>query len=325
MKNRSLSSSYPLSRSSHHRRRMMIICNNQTVEQCDLSSKQPVNSAPISSTISPSFVENKKLVTPAISSANKQLETSGRKNKATPLSAFIGIRQLLQQSDSLCWVFAGGQTGGKTNVPRDNRPFSHLFAEFLHLGLHRMHDDVVNVELESTEQLLENIEEQVLRFLPDVVSIAPTWNDCIPGRSQRAAYRKRLRNIIEVIRQSNAIPLLQMPYRVDPILQSQLTRLPAYVKMMREVACEKNVPCIDHWEHWKPLCDHPQKLARLLSEDGLYLNDKGNIAAARLMIKRLRIECHLPDWCDYFSLSSQNNPSTQNNPLSQTMAAFSVK
>jgi len=314
----------------------MIICSKQTTEPSHFSSSQPISPDPLPSTVSPSFVENKQvenkqLVAPALSSANRHVEIRERQNKTALLSPFVGIRQLLQQSNSLCWVFAGGQASEKINTLRENRPFSHLFAEFLHLGLHRMHDDVVSVESESTEQLWENVEEQVLRFLPDVVSITLTWNDCIRGRSHRAAYRKRLKNVIEVIRQSDAIPLLQIPYRIDPVLQPQLVRLPAYVKIMREVACEKNVPCIDHWEHWKPLCNYPQKMAQLLSDNGLYLNNKGNIAVARLMIKQLRVECHLPDWCDYFSLSSQNNspsqnsPPPQNNLPSQAMAAFSVK
>jgi len=299
---------------------MTIISSRESVEQSNLPLTTPTDPPSIISPSSPPlFVNQQQASVQVPSSVSKRFSANKphRHNAAIPVSrlpAFTGIRQHLERGNSLCWVFAGDQMSGEAIDSRSSRPFSNLFAEFLHLGLHRLQDDVINVASKSTEHLLENIEERVLRFLPDIVSITLTFNDCQHGRSQRSLFRRRLQNIIEIVRQADAIPLLQTPYRIDPILHPQLIRLPAYVKIMREIASEEDVPCIDHWEHWKPLSDHPQKLAQLLSGDGLYLNDKGNIAAARLIIKRLRIECHLPEWCDDFSLSSQ-----QRSP-SQTMA-----
>ncbi len=296
MRNRSLQLPYPLSRSSRNRRRLMIICG-EAGKDIDSSHSSELNA--------PTFVNENQITTVTVPNPAYQQSQSRSNRSVSRLPLFTGLRRLFQNDDSLLWVFAGdGMTKGLQKMG-EGEPFSNLFADFLHSGLHRLQDDVVNVATttETAEQLFDSIDNRLLRLLPDVVSISLSFNDCIKRRSQQKLFQNRLVNIIETIRQSKAIPLLHTPHRVDLHRNPQLTGLPIYVKTIREIAREEEVPCIDHWEHWKPLSNDRIKLSKLLADDGMHLNAKGNLAVTRLIIKRLRQECGLPKECDIFSKS----------------------
>jgi lysophospholipase L1-like esterase len=75
-------------------------------------------------------------------------------------------------------------------------------------------------------------------------------NDCLLGRSGLRPYCADLLNIIERIRETGSIPLLQTPPAADLAAMPRMEALGEYVEGLRTVAASQDVVLVDHYNDW---------------------------------------------------------------------------
>ncbi len=155
----------------------------------------------------------------------------------------------------------------------------------------RHHDVVINTSshAETAQSLLEDLEWRALRFQPAVVSVMIGLTDVPAGPEGRAEFRKNLEHIIASIRAGEAIPLLHTPPRVDLDRATNHPDLRAYVRLIRDVSRERDVPCVDHWAFWKEVATIEPVGKNWLAADGLNPNAAGHRAMADLLFQLLAI------------------------------------
>jgi lysophospholipase L1-like esterase len=204
---------------------------------------------------------------------------------------FQPLKRLLAGKKPAVWVFAGdGITLGARHTG-GGRNYCEHFAEEIRFGMGRHHDVVINTSshAETVQSLLEDLEWRALRFQPAVVSVMIGLNDAPAGPEGRAEFRKSLEHIIACIRAGEAIPLLHTPPRVDLDRATNHPDLRAYVRLVREVSRELDVPCVDHWAFWKEVATIEPVGKNWLAVDGLNPTAAGHRAMADLLFQLLAI------------------------------------
>lgn len=200
---------------------------------------------------------------------------------------FRRIGRLLEGSTPVTWVFTGDELtqGGTQSAKR--RTFSEIFGERVRLELKRYLDVVVNTGIagDRAVTLAKNLEQRVLRFRPDVVSITLGLNDALRGPAARAEFGKRVGEILEELKAEGAVPLLHVPNRFSLERSPAHADLPAYVELLRTAAREAETPLLDHWTDWR---SHPESRG-WLAEDHVHPNARGHRAMARLLFSALDV------------------------------------
>jgi acyl-CoA thioesterase I len=208
-----------------------------------------------------------------------------------PGTDFQSFKDLLAGKKPVVWVFTGdGITLGARHTGGE-RSYSEHFAEEVRYGMAR-HDDVVintSSHAETAQSLLEDLEWRALRFQPAVVSVMIGLNDAAAGPEGRAEFQKNLEHIIACIRASEAIPLLHTPPRIDLDRATTHADLRAYVRIVRDLSRERDVPCIDHWAHWKEVATIEPVGKKWLAADGINPTAAGHRAMADLLFRVLAI------------------------------------
>lgn len=204
---------------------------------------------------------------------------------------FQALKELLANKKPAVWVFAGdGVTLGARHTGGE-RNYSEHFAEEIRFSLGRHHDVVINTSshAETSQSLLEDLEWRALRFQPSVVSVMIGLNDAAAGPDGRAEFRKNLEHIIACIRAQQAIPLLHTPPRIDLDRAPAHADLRAYVRLVRDLSRELEVPCVDHWAFWKEVATIEPVGKNWLAADGLNPTAAGHRAMADLLFRLLGI------------------------------------
>ncbi len=129
----------------------------------------------------------------------------------------------------------------------------------------------------------------VLRFQPAVVSVMLGLNNAPAGPEGRAEFRTNLEHVVACVRAGEAIPLLHTPPRIDLDRAARHADLRAYVRLVREVSRELDVPCVDHWAFWKEVATIEPVGKNWLAADGLNPTAAGQRAMADLLFQLLAI------------------------------------
>jgi acyl-CoA thioesterase-1 len=204
---------------------------------------------------------------------------------------FQPFKELLTGKKPAVWVFAGdGVTLGARHTG-GGRNYCEHFAEEIRFGIGRHHDVVINTSshAETAQSLLEDLEWRALRFQPAVVSVMIGLNDAPAGPEGRAEFRKNLEHVVACIRAGEAIPLLHTPPRIDLDRATTHADLRAYVRLVREVSRQLDVPCVDHWAFWKEVATIEPVGKNWLAADGLNPTAAGHRAMADLLFQLLAI------------------------------------
>jgi lysophospholipase L1-like esterase len=146
-----------------------------------------------------------------------------------------------------------------------------------------------STQAETSQSLLEDLEWRTLRFRPDVVSIMIGINDATAGHMGRSEFRRNLERIVGCIRAERALVLLHTPPRVDIERLTTHADLRAYVRILRDLARELDVPCVDHWAFWKIAAASGETVNDWLVADGLHPTAEGHRVLAKLLFTRLGI------------------------------------
>jgi acyl-CoA thioesterase-1 len=138
--------------------------------------------------------------------------------------------------------------------------------------------------------LLGELHGRVLRFRPDVTSIMMGMNDCVDGGAGREDYRRNLLALVDAIEARASLLLLHTPNPIRPGSDAERTDLAQYAEIVHEVAAERNVLLVDHYESWMAQeRKRPGALGGWLDADGIHPNAAGHREFARLFFVRLGI------------------------------------
>jgi len=163
------------------------------------------------------------------------------------------IKALLAGKEPVIWVITGDSITHGALHTLGWRSYPEHFAERVRWELGRVRDVVINTGIsgDRVPGVLADLDWRVLQFKPAVVSLMFGMNDCTAGAAGRDKFRADLGTLVERIRASGAIPLLNTPNTVYIANSAGREDLPAYATIVREYAIENQVPLVDHWQHWE--------------------------------------------------------------------------
>jgi len=124
--------------------------------------------------------------------------------------------------------------------------------------------EVINAGIggERTDQALRRLEKDVIARKPNLVTIMYGTNDSYVDKGKDASritvaeYRANLEKLIANLRAAGVKPILMTEPRwgakapLNGVGEHPNLRLEKYVQACREVAKEKNVPLVDHFQIW---------------------------------------------------------------------------
>lgn len=204
----------------------------------------------------------------------------------------IELRSILSSRKPATWVVTGDSITHGAAYTFGFRSYPEHFMERVRWELHRLTDTVINTGLsgDTTDGLLSELHGRVLRFRPDVTSIMMGMNDCADGGAGREDYRRNLLALVDAVEARASLLLLHTPNPIRPDADAERTDLAHYAEIVREVAAERNVLLVDHYESW--MAQEQKRAGALrgwLDGDGIHPNAAGHREFARLCFVRLGI------------------------------------
>ena len=208
-----------------------------------------------------------------------------------PSDELTKIKAIFESKASAVWVFTGDSITQGALHTYGRRAYPEIFAERVRWEMHRGTDVVINTAISghTSQNILDDFDQRVARFQPNVVVLMIGTNDA--GRLSLQQYESNLIQLIEKIRERDAIPVLLTP---NPIITSQdqyRKDLEKYVIVLRDV-CEKNhVILVDNWAIWNTELQEKYKNEAFqeLLEDPIHPNGLGHQELAISLFKALSI------------------------------------
>ena len=160
------------------------------------------------------------------------------------------LSEKLKEKDKMTWLFMGDSITHAALWTKGYDGIAQTFEKYLKDEMGRASDTVINTAVSgaTTTSTLNNIEQRLEKYTPDVVSIMLGTNDAATGGLTADIYKKNLETIIEKIRNKNkdAVIILRTPtpmWNTD----SREANIPQYIAKMKQVADEQNLIYIDQY------------------------------------------------------------------------------
>lgn len=160
------------------------------------------------------------------------------------------LSEKLKEKDKMTWLFMGDSITHAALWTKGYDGIAQTFEKYLKDEMGRASDTVINTAVSgaTTTSTLNNIEQRLEKYTPDVVSIMLRTNDAATGGLTADIYKKNLETIIEKIRNKNkdAVIILRTP---TPMWNtgSREANIPQYIAKMKQVADEQNLIYIDQY------------------------------------------------------------------------------
>ena len=199
------------------------------------------------------------------------------------------IRRFLKSPEPVKWLFYGDSITHGALHTFGGRDYTELFAERVRFELGRTMDVVLNTAISgnTTRPLLEGFDWRVTQFNPDVVLLMIGMNDCSANNEVTLeAFSANLRELVDRIGALDSETVLQTTCPILPgSSQDREPHFDAYMDAIRNLARERDLPLIDHTEHWRR---HSDKHDYWMS-NAFHPNHHGHCAFARLLYDALDI------------------------------------
>jgi lysophospholipase L1-like esterase len=190
------------------------------------------------------------------------------------------IQQWKEQTQQSFRIVAFGSSNTELSWDNGGR---HNWVDWLNLNLRAhigRHICLINQGIggETTENLLGRMGRDVFSFQPSVVIVTIGGNDAIQGFTLRQ-YSDNLRKICSLIRENNALPVLQSYY--CPVYHqgnaSFKQAFESFMQAVRILAQEMDIPLVDQYKRFEPFYrKHPEQYGKLM-RDWMHVNHLGNL------------------------------------------------
>lgn len=160
------------------------------------------------------------------------------------------LAEKLKEKDKMTWLFMGDSITHAALWTKGYDGIAQTFEKYLKDEMGRASDTVINTAVSgaTTTSTLNNIEQRLEKYTPDVVSIMLGTNDAATGGLTADIYKQNLETIIEKIRNKNkdAVIILRSP---TPMWNngSREANIPQYIAKMKQVADEQDLIYIDQY------------------------------------------------------------------------------
>ncbi len=202
------------------------------------------------------------------------------------------IKALFDKPDPVVWLITGDSITHGALHTHGYRSYPEHFAERVRWEMRRMRDVVINTGIsgDTVPGLAKDLDHRVLQFKPTVVSIMMGMNDANAGVEGREAFRAAYIKLVDRLRdETNVLILLHTP---NPITAAATRKsdLPAYARIVREVAQDRGVALCDQNKIWR---DHVRRrksdLNYLLDDGTIHPNGYGHVLFTHSLCKTLGI------------------------------------
>lgn len=160
--------------------------------------------------------------------------------------------------ESLTWLFMGDSITHAAAHTHGYDGIAQIFEKYLKEDLGRTNDIVINTGVSgaTTLRTLENIEQRMTKYKPDIVSLMIGTNDS--RELQTADYRANLKEIIDHIKEVNPDALIILRSPTPATGWNGTDKYPGengYVAAMKSLADEdENILFIDQYTEWNQEC-----------------------------------------------------------------------
>ena len=200
------------------------------------------------------------------------------------------LAEKLKEKNKMTWLFMGDSITHAALWTKGYDGVAQTFEKYLKDEMGRTSDIVINTAVSgaTTTSTLNNIEQRLEKYTPDVVSIMLGTNDAATGGLTADIYKKNLETIIEKIRSKNkdAVIILRTP---TPMWNtgSREVNIPQYIAKMKQVADEQNLIYIDQYtELQKAFQDYSWlKKDTVLFGNNLHPGANGHLLMTRHFLK----------------------------------------
>ncbi len=206
------------------------------------------------------------------------------------------IQQLLAENEPITWLFMGDSITHAAAWTNGYDGVSQLVEKALHRDYQRPQDVVINTAVSgaTVSSTLAQIEQRLMKYDPDIVSIMLGTNDVANAGLTASAYKSQLQTLVDKVKEKGAQVILRSP--TPSTHGNKATRIPEFVQGMKEVAqanpgslfidqyTELNEAFVTYPYLWEPQFQ--------LITDGLPLHPgpNGQIILAKQFIKGIGLE-----------------------------------
>ncbi len=165
------------------------------------------------------------------------------------------IKKMLASKQPLVWLFYGDSiTHGASHV-QGFKNYAEIFAERVRSELGRCHDAVINTAISGNtiRDLLNEYDQRVERFHPDLVFLMIGMNDCSTTRGISVEeFEGKLQELCARFEKSGALSVLQTTCPILPNTSpDRAPHFDSYMDRVRSVAKNRNLPLVDHTRVWR--------------------------------------------------------------------------
>ncbi|MFJ8472662.1 SGNH/GDSL hydrolase family protein [Kitasatospora sp. NPDC094011] len=182
---------------------------------------------------------------------------------------------MIELSDEpMTWLMAGDSITQAVYHTHGARGWVEHVQERVCWQLERLTDVVVNTGVSGwrATDVLGAYDFVIGRFAPDVLSLSLGTNDAKAGPDGLERFRDAMREIIA--RSAGAQLVLHTPLVVSHAGRARRPDLPAYCRVVRELAAETGALLVDHEAHW--LAEFPDGEAIPWLDDPAHPNAAGH-------------------------------------------------
>lgn len=199
----------------------------------------------------------------------------------------------LNGTENLNIVFTGDSITHGPLHTKGYRSYSEHFSErikgeFIN-GIKKENSMIFNTGVSSatSRNIINGFDTWVGIYNPDIVFIMIGMNDSSNQIVPLDEYKRNVREIVDRVRESGAIPVLQTSNTIK--MSSNRESLPMYMEAIREIAKKKNVTLIDHYRKWEEIEKENPNIKNEFLNDSIHPNEKGHLEMVKFILKELEI------------------------------------
>lgn len=204
------------------------------------------------------------------------------------------IKELMAGKIPLKWIFSGDSITQGAKHTIGYRSYPEIFAERVRWELGRVRDFVINTAISgnTSKDILQDFDWRIGQFKPGIVSLMVGTNDASEKKEISVdAFKQNNLDLIDKIRASGAIPILQTPNIIIIEKAKGRERINDYISVTRDVAAEKKVVLVDHFANWNDTANgiSRNEIVTKWLNDELHPNGVGHSQMAKLLFRKLSI------------------------------------
>ena len=201
------------------------------------------------------------------------------------------IKELVKGKIPLKWIFSGDSITQGAKHTFGDRSYPEIFAERVRWELGRVRDFVINTAISgnTSKDILNDFDWRIAQFKPNIVSVMVGTNDASEKKEiSRVLFRQNNLDLVDKIRETGAIPILQTPNIIITEKAKGRERINEYVLVTRDVAEQKKVVLVDHFAYWNNAQSKDEVFKKWLNDE-LHPNGAGHVQMAQLLFRKLSI------------------------------------